>query len=141
MTLEKTLLQKAHEWRPAPGEREMLSVVSDDGIWCARLTADRCEELGVALWDVRLERIDSPIHLGHEQLVAWAERIAQLPACWNPWLLWKSTRSAARANSQRKPTLREGRQLYYEILISRTGKVDVQRLGQAAPHANRLCTC
>lgn len=139
MTLEKTLLQKVPEWRPAPGEREMLSVVSEDGIWCARLTADRCEELGVALWDVRLERIDSPINLTNEQLVAWAEKIAQVPSVLEPLALVEIDKIRGRAQIRSAtPTLREGRQLYYEILISRTGKVDVRRFGASGTEREQV---
>jgi hypothetical protein len=128
MTLEKTLLRKVPEWRPAPHERETLAVVADDGKWCARLTADRCEDLGVALWNLRLERMDSPLALAHEQLTAWAQRFVQLPGVLDPLTVVEidKARGCAQLRSA-LPTARDGKQLYYEVLLSRTGQVNVNR--------------
>ena len=128
MTLEKALLQKVPEWRPVPHERASQVVTDPDGPWCARLTADRCEELGAALWEIRLERIGGPLSLSPEQLSDWAKRIVQAPALLEPLAVVEIDQ--ARGNAQIRsatPTERNGCKQYFEFLLSRTGQVGIHR--------------
>src|ERR1700690_1763789 len=97
MTLEKKLLQKVPEWRPAPHERAALTVTADDGVWSARLTVDRCEELSAALWELRLERAASPLALTHEKLEAWAKVVVQSSGIVEPLAIIEIDRARGRA--------------------------------------------
>ena len=93
MTLETALLQKVPEWRPTPHERASLAVAEQDGPWCARLVADRCEELGIALWEFRLERLGTPLVLNDEQLSDWAKTIVESPPLLDPLSIIELDRS------------------------------------------------
>jgi hypothetical protein len=128
MTLETTLLQKVPEWRPAPHERASLAVAEQDGPWCARLVADRCEELGIALWEFRLERLSAPLALNDEQLSTWAKSIVESPPVLDPLSIIEldKIRGTLQIRSE-TPTLRSDGKLYYEILLSRTGQVSIRR--------------
>jgi hypothetical protein len=128
MTLEKILLQRVREWRPTPGERSTLVMSDDNSLWSVRLTADRCEELGVSLWDVRLERRASPLDLTHEQLTAWANRIVAGPALLDPLALIETDQVRSRAQIRSaSPTERDGSKLYFEVLVAFTGQIDICR--------------
>ncbi|CAN5200758.1 hypothetical protein BH10PLA2_BH10PLA2_35770 [soil metagenome] len=128
MTLEKTLLRKVPEWRPTPGERATLVVSDESSPWSVRLTADRCEELGAALWELRLERIASPLALTHDQLTAWANRVVSGSALLDPLALIESDQVRRQAQIRSaNPTERESAKLYYEILLAGTGQIDICR--------------
>jgi hypothetical protein len=128
MTLEKKLLQKVPEWRPTPHERAALTIAADDTPWTVRLTADRCEELGAALWELRLERLSAPLALTHDQLEAWAKAVAQIPGLMEPLAVVEIDKPHGRAQLRSAtPTERDGRATYFEILLSRSGQVDVRR--------------
>jgi hypothetical protein len=128
MTLEKTLLQKVPDWRPTPQERATLAVVADDGMWTARLTADRCEALSAALWELRLDRLADSVALTPEQLDHWAKAVVALPALIDPLAVVEIDRTNGRAQLRSAtPTERAGRITYFEILLSKHGQVDVRR--------------
>jgi hypothetical protein len=128
MTLEKTLLQKVPDWRPTPHERATLTVAADDGPWSVRLTVDRCEELSAALWELRLERLSSPLALTPEQLENWAKAVIQPSGILDPLAIIEIDRTRGRAQLRSaSPTEREGRLSYYEILLSKCGQIDVRR--------------
>jgi hypothetical protein len=128
MTLEKKLLQKVPDWRPTPHERATLTVTADDGAWSARLTADRCEELSVALWELKLDRLVKSTLLSPDQLDIWAKAVVQLPALLDPLAVVEIDRTQGRAQIRSATTVeREGRPTYFEILLSKTGQVDVRR--------------
>ena len=128
MTLEKTLLQKVPEWRPTPHERATLFVAADEGPWSARLTADRCEELSAALWELRLDRAAAPLTLTPDQLENWAKAVVEKPGLVDPLAVVEIDRVRGRAQLRSSaPTERDGRLNYYEILLSKCGQADVRR--------------
>ncbi len=128
MTLETALLQKVPEWRPSPHERAGLTVAEQDGPWFARLTADRCEELGIALWELRLERMGSPLTLDADQLSAWAANIVKAPTLLEALSLVEldKARGLAQIRSD-SPIERGGARLYYELLLARSGQLSLHR--------------
>jgi hypothetical protein len=128
MTLEKKLLQKVPEWRPTPDERAILTVAADDSPWTVRLAADRCEALGAALWEVRLERLSAPLALSHQQLESWARAVVTIPGLPEPLSIVEIDKSSARAQLRSSaPGACEGRAIYFEILLTRFGQVDLRR--------------
>lgn len=128
MTLEKKLLQKVPEWRPTPHERASLSVAADDSPWTVRLTADRCEELGAALWELRLDRLAAPLALSHDQLEGWAKAVVKNSVLADPLTVVELDKSNGRAQLRSAtPIERDGRATYFEVLLSRCGQVDVCR--------------
>jgi hypothetical protein len=128
MTLEKTLLQKVPDWRPTPRERATLTVAADDGVWSARLTADRCEELSAALWELRLDRLAESMALTPDQLDRWAQAVVLSPALLDPLAVVEIDRTNGRAQLRSAtPTERAGHLTYFEILLSKHGQVDVRR--------------
>ena len=128
MTLEKKLLQKVPDWRPTPHERATLTVTTDDGVWSARLTADRCEELSAALWELRLDRLAEPMVLTADQLDQWAKAVVGLPALLDPLAVVEIDRAHGRAQLRSAtPTERAGRLTYFEVLLSKHGQVEIRR--------------
>ena len=55
MTLENKVLQSLSDWHPAPG-RQHLTIPDAGAGWAVDLAADRCDELGILLWDMTLRR-------------------------------------------------------------------------------------
>ena len=74
MTLEETLLQKLADWRPPGGGRHTLAV-SDETAWVVRVTAERRDDLGCALWEMVAERTE-PRADKKRTVGDWAEQVA-----------------------------------------------------------------
>jgi hypothetical protein len=128
MTLEKKLLQKVPDWRPTPHERATLTVATDDGVWNARLTVDRCEELSAALWELKLERGSRSLALTLDQLENWAEAVVQGSGVIDPLAIVEVDRNRGRAQLRSAaPSERDGQRSYFEILLSKNGQADVRR--------------
>lgn len=128
MTLEKKLLQKVPEWRPTPHERATLTVAADESPWTVRLSADRSEELSAALWEVRLERLAAPLVLSHEQLEAWAKAVVKIAGLPEPLMVVEIDKFSGCAQLRSAaPGEREGRPTYFEVLLGRSGQVDMRR--------------
>lgn len=128
MSLAKTLLRKVPDWRPAAHTQEVLAVSADDSPWSARLTADRCDELASALWELNLEPIKQPLELSADQLRTWARKAAEAHGLLEPLALLEldQPRGEALVRSA-QPTERDDAVLYYEILLSARGRVRVCR--------------
>jgi hypothetical protein len=135
MTLETTLLQRVPEWRPAPHERASLTFAEQDGPWCARLVADRCDELGIALWELRVDRLAAPLALNDAQLSTWAKSIVESPPLLDPLSIIEidKTRGNVQIRSE-APTVRNEGKLYYELLLSRAGQASIRRY-EAGPES------
>jgi hypothetical protein len=127
MTLEQTLLRKVPEWRPAPHARETLSVAVPEAGWLVRLTAERCEALGIALWDMTLERLE-PSALDARRLQSIAQAATQVRGLLEPLALIEV--DAVRAEAQIRsatPLQRDGAAIYYEIIMSAKGRITLRR--------------
>lgn len=134
MTLENTVQQKVSEWRP-PGGRQSLTVRDEPSGWSVTLTADRCDELGCLLWELRLHRQSGA---EGQTLGAWADGIArrvsglleslkvvEVDAERNEALLRSAT-----------PTEKGDKLFYYEVLLKNTTSALVRRY-QANGDGNR----
>jgi len=128
MTLAKTLLQKVPEWRPAAHIREVLAISAEDSGWRLRISADRCDELAAALWDLTFERFGEHGVLTIEQLRSWAANAARTHGLPEPLTVLEV--DAARGEALLRsadPTERDDALLYYEIVLSAQGRARVCR--------------
>jgi hypothetical protein len=137
MTLDELLLERLAEWRPVTGDRETLNLPDATSGWSVALTADRCDDLGARVWELRVRRIrEAP---AGETLAAWAHRVAgrvkglletltvlEIDAQRNEALL-RSTEP-----SHKKETL-----AYYEVLLRGTREAEVRRYQNAPAGAKR----
>ncbi|MBI2804952.1 MAG: hypothetical protein HYX68_08225 [Planctomycetes bacterium] len=113
MTLEKTLRQQLNE--PGTGGFH----VHADG-WAVTLVSEKADSLSCALKDLTLDRAE-PIG---EDLSAWAARVArQVTGLLEPLRVLEvdTPRGTALLRSD-APASRDGKALYYELLLTRTDR-------------------
>src|SRR5207244_339711 len=116
MTLENTVLAKVTEWRPTAG-RQQLNIPDDGAGWAVTLTADRCDDLGILLWEMTLRRTGAAP--AGADLRAWADRAAaRATGLLEPLKVVEvdGERREALLRSA-TPTARGERRLYYEVLL------------------------
>jgi hypothetical protein len=103
------------------------------GSWSAVLVADRCESLGVSLWELRLQKNGAHPDLDHASLSDWADRISGSSSALDALGLVEldRPRGVAQLRSQ-SPTQQDDSTLYYEVLLSRRGSLTLHRY-QAGP--------
>src|SRR5262249_42277706 len=73
MTLDETLLPKLNNWQPADAGRHLLAIPDEGSGWSAIVSADRCDALSCAVWELTLRRTAGAV----PSLDAWAHRIAE----------------------------------------------------------------
>ncbi len=111
MTLEKTLRQQLSE--PGPGGFH----VHADG-WNITLASEKTDSLSCALKELTLDRA-TPIK---EEVGAWAQRVAaNATGLMEPLRVIEVDASVGKALLRSDaPTVRDGKSLYYELLLTRT---------------------
>jgi hypothetical protein len=122
MTLENMLLQKLSEWQPSPGRQELH--VAANG-WRATVTVDRSDALGCLLWELKLQREGTADVDVQKWAVAAAERVTGLL---QPLKVVEVDvlRKEAQLRSD-NPADRDGKRLYYELLLSALGHAVLRR--------------
>jgi hypothetical protein len=136
MSLDDMLLQRLAEWRPAGGERQTLHLADEGSGWAVAMTADRCDELGVLLWEVGLRR-SRPAPDG-ETLAKWANRLpGQVTGLLESLHVLEidTLRNEALLRSE-EPTPRKEKLGYYEIILTGTQQAAVRRY-QGSPNGGR----
>jgi len=131
MTLANTLLEKLTEWRPASG-RETLHVDHAASGWSVTLLADRSDELGCLVWELKLFR-----SFGAEGDVAalrgWADRLADRVTGLNQTLKVIEIDAERHEGLLRNeaPLRRAGKLFYHEVFLKGTRK---RRSAAIRPH-------
>src|SRR4051812_4342622 len=112
MTLEETLHQKLASWRPPEGRYE-LNVSEETPGWTVTFTADRCDELGCLLWELKLRR--APAAPARDvTLTDWAQRIAaRVTGLLEPLKVIEVDGVQNKALLRSNPASQRGDKLYY----------------------------
>ena len=136
MSLDDMLLQKLAEWCPTAGERQTLNLSDEASGWAVAVTADRCDRLGVLLWEVGLQR-RGPTPEG-QALATWANSIpGQVTGLLESLHVVEidTLRNEALLRSE-EPTQRKEKLAYYELIFRGTHEAVVRRY-QGSPHSGR----
>ena len=137
MTLDEIVLQKLAEWRPPREGRHTLAVPDEQRGWVVRLTAERHDDLGCALWEMTMERGPAPADAA-ASVGSWAERIAgRVTGLLEPLTVLEidTARNEALLRSV-EPRRRKDDLYYYEILLKGTRQALVRRY-RASHQGNR----
>jgi hypothetical protein len=129
MILDEKVLQKLADWQP-PAGRQTLAVATASG-WSLAVSADRHDELGSLLWELRLHLNQSP---EGQNLTAWAQRVAgRVTGLLEPLKVVEIDvqKNQALLRSQ-DPSRRGERLCYYEVLLTGTQTATLSRY-QAVP--------
>jgi hypothetical protein len=122
------VLRKVAEWRHSGG-RQTLTVPDAASGWELRLTADRADELGCKVWEMRLGRAVPVTGNDPAALRAWAERAAdRVTGLLEPLRLVEvdGQRDEALLRSE-QPAQRDEQLYYYEVVLKGRGEADVRR--------------
>lgn len=113
MILEKTLRQQLSKSEPGG-----FPVTCGD--WTVNLVADKRDSLSCALKELSLDRA-TPIR---EELAAWATRVAEtVTGLLEPLRLVEVDHPLGKALLRSQaPALKDGKALYYELVLERTGR-------------------
>jgi hypothetical protein len=125
MTLDETLLSKLSEWQPTGEGRHVLTIADEGTGWSATVSADRCDALSVAGWELTLHRTAGAV----SDLRAWANRTAnRVTGLLEPLCIVEvdTDRSEAQLRSQ-KPTVRGSHRAYYELMLTGGGDATLRR--------------
>jgi hypothetical protein len=131
MTLAEKIQQKLVEAPPKTGRHE-LSLAAEGSGWSLQLTLDRRDELGCLVWELALHRtVAAP---AKETLPSWAERVVrQATGLLEPLKVIEidEHRNEGLLRSD-KPTERQSRVSYYEMLLQGTRTATVRRFQASA---------
>jgi hypothetical protein len=125
MTLDETLLSKLNKWKPAGDGRQMLAIPDEGSGWSATVSADRCDDLSVAAWELTLRRTAGAV----PDLRAWADCVAtRVTGLLEPLRVVEvdPARSEAQLRSH-KPTQRGDQRAYYEVMLTGGGDATLRR--------------
>ncbi|HEV3262814.1 MAG TPA: hypothetical protein VG013_38625 [Gemmataceae bacterium] len=126
MTLNDMVLRKTAEWRVPAGSRQTLAVPDDGCGWAAAVTADRSDDLGCLVWEIKLRRTAAP---AAAELPAWAERVAgRVTGLLEPLKVVEVDvllNEALLRSDQ--PTQRGDAVFYYEVRLNGSGEATLRR--------------
>ncbi len=138
MTLNETVLQKFAEWHPPPEGRQTLAIPVESSGWTVSVTADRHDDLGSALWELKLQRTKRLPEGSRHTVQSWAEHAAgQVSGLLESLRIVEvdPQRDEAQLRSA-EPTRRKDARYYYEVILRGTQQATVQRF-HAAEQAGR----
>ena len=125
MTANETLLQKLAEWRPVGDGRHALACADEHSGWTLTIEADRNDELGCLLWELKLRKATPSAGT----LQAWADgTAARVTSLIEPLKVIEVdvTRNEALLRSV-QPTRRGDMIFYFEVLLRGTQEAQLAR--------------
>lgn len=121
MTLESIVRKRLNE-DPATSGRHDWTYTDEAAGWTVHVTTERRDEWSAVAWEVSLRRAKA-----QGELAAWAQRLASQIGL-EPFKVIEvdSSRNQAIVRSER-PTVRDGRVLYYELLVNGASSAILRR--------------
>jgi hypothetical protein len=135
MTLNETLLQKLADWHP-PAGRQILTLPEAASGWALTVTTDRHDELGSLVWELSLDRSQTP---AKASLGDWAIRVAShVTSLLEPLKVLEvdNPRGEALLRSN-QPSVRSEKLFYYEVLLKNNNRAEIRRYHAAHQRSER----